>query len=89
MDELLPWLAGGAVVVAVAIAVATRGPSSSPRSSSPRSSAQPRARGPLPADEELQRHLRDGQKIQAIKRYRELTGSSLKDAKDAVDAMEG
>lgn len=32
--------------------------------------------------------LRAGQKIEAIKRYRELTGVGLKDAKDAVEAME-
>lgn len=29
--------------------------------------------------------VRAKKKIQAIKRYRELTGASLKDAKDAVD----
>lgn len=32
--------------------------------------------------------LRSGQKIEAIKRYRELTGVGLKEAKDAVEAME-
>ena len=32
--------------------------------------------------------LRSGQKIAAIKRYRELHGVGLKEAKDAVDAME-
>ena len=32
--------------------------------------------------------LRSGNKIQAIKLYREATGVSLKDAKDAVEAME-
>lgn len=32
--------------------------------------------------------LRSGQKIEAIKRYRELVGVGLKEAKDAVEAME-
>ena len=32
--------------------------------------------------------LRAGRKIEAIKRYRELTGVGLKDAKEAVEAME-
>lgn len=36
----------------------------------------------------LEQLLREGQKIQAIKRHRELTGSGLKEAKDAVDALE-
>ncbi|MBM3461442.1 MAG: hypothetical protein FJX76_05025 [Armatimonadetes bacterium] len=37
---------------------------------------------------EVRRQLQAGQKIMAIKIYRELTGASLKDAKDAVEAME-
>lgn len=32
--------------------------------------------------------LRRGRKIEAIKRYREETGASLRDAKDAVDRAE-
>ncbi|GAA5069020.1 ribosomal protein L7/L12 [Nocardia callitridis] len=35
---------------------------------------------------ELDELLARGKKIQAIKRYRELTGSGLKDAKDAIEA---
>ncbi|WP_433219806.1 ribosomal protein L7/L12 [Dactylosporangium sp. CS-047395] len=31
--------------------------------------------------------LRQGRKIQAIKRYREITGLGLKDAKDEVEAL--
>ncbi|MFJ8585743.1 ribosomal protein L7/L12 [Streptomyces sp. NPDC093595] len=31
--------------------------------------------------------LRQGQRIEAIKAYREITGAGLKEAKDAVDAM--
>ncbi len=38
------------------------------------------------ADEELQSYLPD-QKIRAIKRYRELTRATLRDAKDAVDYL--
>jgi ribosomal protein L7/L12 len=35
---------------------------------------------------ELEQLIRSGQKILAIKRYREVTGVGLKEAKDAVDA---
>ncbi|MFI6998996.1 ribosomal protein L7/L12 [Nocardia sp. NPDC050175] len=34
---------------------------------------------------EIDAILADGKKIQAIKRYRELTGAGLKEAKDAVE----
>ena len=44
-------------------------------------------RGQVDPDE-LQRLIRAGQKIQAIKYYRETTGASLKEAKDAVDWLE-
>jgi len=37
---------------------------------------------------EIQRLLRDGSKIEAIKRFREMTGVGLKEAKDAVEAIE-
>lgn len=37
---------------------------------------------------EVRAHLRAGKKIQAIKIYRELTGTGLKEAKDAVERME-
>lgn len=37
---------------------------------------------------EVQDLLRAGKKIEAIKRYRELTGQGLKESKDAVEAME-
>ena len=37
--------------------------------------------------DELQRLIRAGKKIQAIKYYRETTGVDLKEAKDAVDAL--
>jgi len=46
-------------------------------------------RGRMPSDEdEIRVILATQGKIAAIKRYRELTGVGLKDAKDAVDAME-
>ncbi|MET9265129.1 hypothetical protein [Amycolatopsis sp. NPDC004079] len=38
---------------------------------------------------ELDPLLREGKTIAAIKRYREATGASLKEAKDAVDRMSG
>ena len=39
-------------------------------------------------DAELMRLINDGKKINAIKRYRELTGVGLKEAHDAVDELE-
>lgn len=44
----------------------------------------------LPEDElnEISQALFSGQKILAIKRYREATGVGLKQAKDAIDSME-
>ena len=38
-------------------------------------------------DRQLQAFLLSGDKIEAIKRWRELTGHGLKEAKDAVDAL--
>jgi hypothetical protein len=38
-------------------------------------------------DNELLDLLRRGDKIEAIKRYRERTGAGLKEAKDAVEAL--
>ena len=40
----------------------------------------------LVIDAQIAASLRDGRKIEAIKRYRELYGVGLKDAKDAVEA---
>lgn len=42
----------------------------------------------LTADASPEQLLRAGRKIEAIKRYRELTGVGLKEAKDAVEALE-
>ncbi len=39
-------------------------------------------------EREVRRALREGTKIQAIRRYREMTGADLKDSKDAVDLIE-
>jgi ribosomal protein L7/L12 len=39
-------------------------------------------------DPQLRTLLEDKQLIAAIKRYRELTGSGLKESKDAVDALQ-
>ena len=39
-------------------------------------------------DTQLLQLLRAGNKIDAIKRYRELTGSGLKESKDAMDALD-
>ena len=40
-----------------------------------------------PAAETPEQLVRAGRKIEAIKRYRELTGLGLREAKDAIDAM--
>ena len=40
------------------------------------------------SDPEIEAALISGHKIEAIKRYRELYGTDLKGAKDAVDAIE-
>ena len=42
----------------------------------------------LGADASPEELIRAGKKIEAIKRYRELTGASLKEAKDAVELVE-
>jgi ATP-dependent Clp protease ATP-binding subunit ClpC len=44
--------------------------------------------GRLSGEDEIAAILESGGKIQAIKRYRELTGVGLKEAKDAVEALE-
>ncbi|MEO7683202.1 MAG: hypothetical protein ABIU86_04635 [Gemmatimonadaceae bacterium] len=44
--------------------------------------------GGNPADGEIAAALRDGRKIEAIKMYREAYGTDLKDAKDAVEALQ-
>lgn len=44
--------------------------------------------GGPPVDASPEQHLRAGNKIAAIKRFRELHGVGLKEAKDAVEAME-
>jgi ribosomal protein L7/L12 len=46
------------------------------------------APGEAPGQAEIFDLLSRGQKIQAIKLYRQRTGAGLKDAKDAVEAME-
>lgn len=49
-------------------------------------------RAPAPGDEaaagEIVRAVRDGQLIAAIKRYREVTGLGLKEAKEAIDRLQ-
>lgn len=43
--------------------------------------------GPVLEDAQLKQHLAHGQLIDAVKRYRELTGLGLKEAKDAVESL--
>jgi ribosomal protein L7/L12 len=44
--------------------------------------------GVPPIDADIDRLIREGRKIEAIKIYRHLHGGDLKDAKDAVEARE-
>lgn len=44
--------------------------------------------GQLSADASPEQLVRAGQKIEAIKRYRELTGVGLREAKEAIEAFE-
>ncbi len=50
--------------------------------------APPPGQPTLGADSSPEQLLRAGRKLEAIKRYRELTGVGLKEAKDAVEAMQ-
>ncbi|MBZ0166816.1 MAG: ribosomal protein L7/L12 [Candidatus Omnitrophica bacterium] len=43
---------------------------------------------PLPADEEVRALMKEGRKIAAIKRYREIHGVGLAEAKAAVEDLE-
>ena len=56
-----------------------------PRAIVPASFGKP---GGNPADAEIKAALHAGQKIEAIKLYREAYGTDLKDAKDALDAWQ-
>jgi large subunit ribosomal protein L7/L12 len=49
--------------------------------------SRPAAKPPS-ADAGIEASLRAGNKIEAIRRYRQLNGTSLKEAKDAVEALE-
>ena len=49
---------------------------------------KPPTPGQPPVGESPEELLRAGKKIEAIKRYRELTGASLKEAKDAIELVE-
>lgn len=48
--------------------------------------AQPPA--PVRTFDEVRNYLRNGQKIEAIKLIRQMTGAGLKDAKDMADAIQ-
>lgn len=40
-----------------------------------------------PVDDEIKTLIAEGEKIKAIKRYREITGVGLKEAKDYIDKL--
>lgn len=50
--------------------------------------AAPAARANPNVDPEVVRLIRANNKIEAIKRYREMTGLGLRESKDAVEAIE-
>jgi ribosomal protein L7/L12 len=54
-----------------------------------RAESLPQGKGEVIADleEDLLEHLREGRKIEAIRRYRQATNAGLKEAKDAVEAL--
>ena len=45
------------------------------------------SRAQLPPGDEIARLVAEGEKIEAIKLYRELYGVGLKEAKDVIDSM--
>jgi len=56
-----------------------------PRATVPASFGEP---GANPADAEIAAAIREGKKIEAIKIYRKAYGTGLKDANDAVEAIQ-
>lgn len=38
-------------------------------------------------DDEIKAYIKEGKKIKAIKRYREISGADLKEAKDYIDKL--
>lgn len=101
MDTDIVWIIGlivGLVVIVVIVSAALRGmrpklpepqvftPSPTTARSLPASSAATTASGLTPqVIAEIDRLIGAGQKIRAIKLYREATGAGLKEAKDRVD----
>ena len=98
----LEWILGGAVLLLLGFVVSSRlregrdlmGP---PRDFRPPRPAPRPPTSPVAAQTGLSPEsqsaiaaaLRDGNKIGAIKLYREATGADLKASKDAVEAMQG
>ena len=58
------------------------------RPAAPDPASAGRHAGDADAAGEVAAYVRAGRKIQAVRRYRELHGTGLKEAKDAVDALE-
>jgi ribosomal protein L7/L12 len=88
-------------VVALAVALSVRSgisagpqpnvlsaPTPWPESAQAPASGEAPASGGAPGEAEIFALLSRGQKIPAIKLYRQRTGAGLKEAKDAVEAME-
>jgi ribosomal protein L7/L12 len=79
----MPWYwVVGIVVLVLIVVLSRRGESTGDRPRAPRMSADTSTW----TDADIDTQLRAGQKIQAIKVYRHLHGTDLKDSKDAVEA---
>jgi ribosomal protein L7/L12 len=88
-DEMEPIAAVGAavvVVLGVIVALLLRGRGAHPGPATPLPLADPRDPS---LQDEVRRRLATGDKIAAIRLYRERTGADLRDAKRAVEEMAG
>ena len=70
------WILLGAIILAVVVIFLSRGPSAK------------RGEQRILTDDEILNALRQGNKIEAIKMYRERYGVDLTTAKEAVEEME-
>jgi len=80
-------IVAGAVIAAIIIFIVVRGPSAD-RGQQKSVAAVTRKEQKTVNDDEIRNILKQGNKIEAIKMYRELHGVDLAQAKAAVEAME-
>ena len=70
------WILVGIIILVAVVIMLSRGPSAK------------RGEQRILTDDEIRKTLQKGNKIEAIKMYRELYGVDLKTAKEAVEEME-